>query len=310
MSRSKSTTTSVEASDLRRALNLGPTSTQWLLDAGITSLAQVRALGVSGVFEKLLQKGLSPSLNLAYALEGALQNCHWQKLSAATRGQLILAIDAVRQRNKQESDLPPAEHAMQPSHATRCSWCGSDSLYVHYHDTEWGVPLHDEHGQFEQLILEGAQAGLSWITILRKREGYRAAFHQFNPERVARMTEADVSQLLQNPGIVRHRGKIEAAISNAQAWLNLREKHDSVDAWLWQFVDGTPQQNHWQNISHVPASTAISDKLSRELKRNGFRFVGSTTCYAFMQAVGMVNDHFTDCFRHAELQAKRDHKKQ
>lgn len=192
----------------------------------------------------------------------------------------------------------------------RCAWLGSwagaaDPLYRHYHDQEWGVPSHDEHHLFEMLILEGAQAGLSWITILKKREAYREAFHNFDPEIVAAFGEQDVERLLTNPGIVRNRAKINAAIGNARAWLSLRDTHGDVVAWLWQRVGGAPLQNAWQSMAEVPASTAASDALSKELKKHGFRFVGTTICYAFMQAVGMVNDHTTDCYRHGEILALR-----
>ena len=180
---------------------------------------------------------------------------------------------------------------------TRCGWVTADPLYLDYHDFEWGVPVRDEHRLFEYLTLEGAQAGLSWLTILRKREGYRRAFAAFDPERVARFSDADVERLLTDPGIVRHRGKIEATVSNARAWLALRERRGDPVEWLWSIKGGEPRQNHWTSLSQVPASTPESDRLSLELKRAGFRFVGSTTCYAFMQATGMVNDHLEGCFR-------------
>lgn len=183
----------------------------------------------------------------------------------------------------------------------RCVWCGNDPLYQAYHDREWGVPLHDDRRLFEFLILEGAQAGLSWLTILRKRENYRAAFHGFDIARVARYGEADTARLLADPGIVRNRLKINAAIRNARGVLDIQETHGSLDAFLWRYVDGTPRQNAWRRLKEVPARTHTSDLLSRDLKRLGFAFVGSTICYSLMQAVGMVNDHTTDCFRHREL---------
>jgi len=185
---------------------------------------------------------------------------------------------------------------------TRCAWTGADPLYRDYHDQEWGVAVHDDRLLFEFLILEGAQAGLSWITILRKRESYRAAFSGFDPELVARFDEQKVAELLANPGIVRNRLKVASTISNARAFLKIQEEFGSFDAYLWRFVDGRPIQNSWRSIREVPASTAVSDSLSRDLKKRGFRFVGSTICYAMMQAVGMVNDHTTDCFRWKELQ--------
>ena len=189
---------------------------------------------------------------------------------------------------------------------TRCAWPGSDPLYLAYHDEEWGVPVHDDPLLFEFLILEGAQAGLSWITILRKRPAYRAAFAGFDPEAVARFDEAKVAELLANPGIVRNRLKVAAAITNARAFLAVQEEFGSFDAYMWRFVDGRPIRNAWKSIREIPASTPVSDAMSRDLKRRGFRFVGSTICYAHMQAVGMVNDHTVDCFRWAELRGVGD----
>ncbi len=184
---------------------------------------------------------------------------------------------------------------------TRCAWAGADPIYQAYHDEEWGVPVHDDRLLFEFLTLEGAQAGLSWITILRKRESYRAAFAGFDPEIVARFDEARVAELLGNPGIVRNRLKVTSTITNAQAFLKVQEEFGSFDAYLWRFVDGVPIRNSWQSLKDVPASTAVSDLLSRDLKKRGFRFVGTTICYAHMQATGMVNDHTVDCFRWHEL---------
>ena len=186
--------------------------------------------------------------------------------------------------------------------AERCAWCGADPLYVAYHDDEWGVPVHDDRHLFEMLVLEGAQAGLSWLTILRKRESYRKAFHGFDIEAVARYTESDVARLLADPGIVRNRLKVASAIRNARCVLDLQDKHGSLGAFLWRYVDGGLMQNTWRSLAEIPNSTAQSDRMSRDLKRLGFNFVGSTICYAFMQSVGMVNDHVVDCFRHAEMQ--------
>ena len=183
----------------------------------------------------------------------------------------------------------------------RCAWPGSDPLYVAYHDREWGVPVHDDRLLFEFLTLEGAQAGLSWITILRKRESYREAFAGFDPLAVARFDRANVARLLADEGIVRNRLKIESAITNARAFLKVREEFGSFDAYQWSFVDGAPIRNAWKRIRDIPASTPVSDAMSRDLKKRGFRFVGSTICYAHMQAVGMVNDHTVDCFRWREL---------
>ncbi|HTX98765.1 MAG TPA: DNA-3-methyladenine glycosylase I [Bacteroidota bacterium] len=187
----------------------------------------------------------------------------------------------------------------------RCSWCGDDPLYQSYHDREWGVPLHDDHRLFEMLILEGAQAGLSWITILRKREAYRAAFDDFDPAKIARYRQARIEKLLRNPGIVRNRLKIEGAIKNAKAYLKILEEVGGFDAFLWQFVEGKPITSMRKSIKEVPASTPESDAMSKALKKRGFTFVGSTICYAFMQAVGMVNDHTTDCFRYKECARSR-----
>lgn len=183
----------------------------------------------------------------------------------------------------------------------RCPWCGTDPLYVRYHDDEWGVPLHDDRRLFELLILEGAQAGLNWLTILRKREGYRRAFDGFDPERIARYDDRDIARLLADPGIVRNRLKIAAAVRNAQGFLAIQEQHGGFGAFLWRYVDSVPKQNGWRSLAEVPARTPEAEAMSRDLKRLGFGFVGPTICYAFMQATGMVNDHITDCFRHPEL---------
>jgi DNA-3-methyladenine glycosylase I len=183
----------------------------------------------------------------------------------------------------------------------RCPWAKNE-LYVKYHDREWGVPIHDDRMLFEFLILEGAQAGLSWETILKKRDNYREAFDRFDPELVGRYGRKKVNQLLANPGIIRNRLKIESAIQNAQRFMAVQDEFGSFDKYLWQFVDGRTQQNAWKVLSKVPAKTPISDALSKDLRRREFKFVGSTICYAFMQAIGMVNDHLVECFRHVELQ--------
>ncbi|NMC14409.1 MAG: DNA-3-methyladenine glycosylase I [Chloroflexi bacterium] len=184
---------------------------------------------------------------------------------------------------------------------TRCAWAGTEPFYIAYHDEEWGVPVHDDQILFEFLILEGAQAGLSWATILRKRDNYRAAFDRFEPQLVARYDAGKVAELLENPGIIRNRLKIKAAIQNAQAILKIQKEFGSFDRYIWQFVDGVPIQNRWKTVHEIPSSTPVSDAMSKALKKRGFTFVGTTICYAFMQAVGMVNDHTVDCFRHAEL---------
>jgi len=183
----------------------------------------------------------------------------------------------------------------------RCPWAGSDPLYLDYHDTQWGVPLHDDRGLFEFLILEGAQAGLSWITVLKKRENYRVAFEGFDPEKVARYNDDSIRRLLENDGLIRNRLKITAAVDNARAFLNVQQAFGSFDAYIWQFVDGTPVRNQWKSMQQVPAQTATSKLMSKELKQKGFKFVGPVICYAFMQAVGMVNDHLVDCYRHSEI---------
>lgn len=181
---------------------------------------------------------------------------------------------------------------------TRCPWCGDDPLYVAYHDREWGVPVHDDRTLFEMLTLEGAQAGLSWITVLRKRENYRQAMDGLDPETVARYGQDRIEALMQDAGIIRHRGKLASTVTNARAFLAIQDAHGSFDAYLWNFVDGRPVENHFRSMAQVPASTPLSDRISKDLKKHGFKFVGSTICYAYMQAVGLVNDHLVGCFRH------------
>ena len=183
----------------------------------------------------------------------------------------------------------------------RCPWCGDDPLYVAYHDQEWGVPCHDERSLFEFLILEGTQAGLSWITILRKRENYRRAYHGFDAQKIARYGEKDVARLLADAGIVRNRLKVAASIDNARATLELYEQGGSLDQLLWSFVDGRPRINRWKKMSDIPPITPQAEAMSKELKRRGFRFIGPTVMYAHMQATGMVNDHLVTCPRHTEV---------
>ena len=183
----------------------------------------------------------------------------------------------------------------------RCEWCGIDPIYIAYHDKEWGVPVYDDRKLFEMLILEGAQAGLNWLTILKKRDNYRQAFHRFDPARVARYEDKDIARLMQDQGIVRNRLKIEAAVSNARGYLQILNQFGSFSDYLWAFVDHTPIINHRATLADIPGRTAISEKMSKDLKQRGFNFVGPTICYAFMQAVGMVNDHTTDCFRYRQL---------
>jgi len=183
----------------------------------------------------------------------------------------------------------------------RCEWGGSDPLYIAYHDEEWGVPAHDDRHLFEMLLLEGAQAGLSWLTILKKRENYRKAFHAFDPKKIAAYSQRDIQRLLNDPGIVRNRLKIESAIKNARGMLKIVQEFGSFSSFLWRYVNNSPRQNAWSSLSEIPARTEQSDMMSSDLKKRGFSFIGSTICYAFMQSVGMVNDHIVGCFRYAEV---------
>ena len=189
-----------------------------------------------------------------------------------------------------------------PKEKTRCAWCGTDPLYVAYHDEEWGVPVHDDRKLFEFLVLEGAQAGLSWITILRKREGYRKAFADFDPVKVARFDAKRIERLLENPGIVRNRLKVESSVSNARAFLVTQKEFGSFDAYIWGFLPkGRPTQNRWASLRELPAKTEVAETISKDMKKRGFRFVGPTIIYAHMQATGMVNDHVVGCFRHRHV---------
>jgi len=183
----------------------------------------------------------------------------------------------------------------------RCWWSGDDQLYQQYHDCEWGVPVHDDRLLFEFLCLEGAQAGLSWITILRKRENYRRVFDQFDAHKIARYDETKIASLLADPGIVRNKLKVNGFVKNARAYLDMLDHDETLDNYLWAYVDGVALQNNRNSMAEIPANTPVSDAMSKDLKKRGFTFVGSTICYAFMQAAGLVNDHVTDCFRHAEL---------
>lgn len=186
----------------------------------------------------------------------------------------------------------------------RCEWSGDDPLYVHYHDTEWGVPCYDDNRWFEMLILEGVQAGLSWITVLRKRENYLAAYDNFDVQKVARYDEAKLAEQLQNPGIIRNRLKVNAAVKNAQAFIRVQEEFGSFNDYIWQFTNGKPIVNTFKTLSDIPAETDESRAMSKDLKKRGFTFVGATICYALMQSCGMVNDHVVDCFRYEEVGAK------
>lgn len=187
----------------------------------------------------------------------------------------------------------------------RCEWCLSNPNYIIYHDKEWGVPVHDDKKLFEFLVLEGAQAGLSWLTILKRREGYRKAFCRFDPKKVAKLGEKDIQRLMKDSGIIRHEGKIRATIGNAKAFLTIQKEFGSFDAYSWRFVNGTPIINRWTSLKQIPATTTESDTFSKDLKKRGFKFVGSTIIYAHMQAVGMVNDHLFKCFRHRDCTKKR-----
>ena len=186
----------------------------------------------------------------------------------------------------------------------RCAWCGDDPLYIDYHDREWGVPLHDERRLFEMLCLEGAQAGLSWITILKKREGYRKAFDNFEKEKIVLYSDADIERLRADSNIVRNKLKIHSVIQNAKSVLRLYEEGKTLDTYLWDYVDGVPIQNHWKNMSELPATTPLSEEMSKDLKKRGFKFIGPTICYALMQSIGMVNDHVVDCCRHEEVKKR------
>lgn len=183
----------------------------------------------------------------------------------------------------------------------RCGWAGDTQIYVDYHDNEWGRPVHDDDKLFEMLILETMQAGLSWITVLKKREAYRAAFDEFDPRKIALYDDEKIEELMKNEGIIRNRLKILSAINNAKVFLEIQDKHSSFDQLLWRYVNHTPIVGHWENMEDLPATTPLSDQISKDFKKLGFKFVGSTTIYAFMQAVGMVNDHLTDCFVYAEM---------
>jgi DNA-3-methyladenine glycosylase I len=184
---------------------------------------------------------------------------------------------------------------------TRCGWPTSDQIYIDYHDREWGVPVHDDRLLFEFLILEGAQAGLSWSTILKKRENYRKAFDNFDAENISRYTKSKIEKLLINEGIIRNRLKIEAAVQNAKAFIKVKEEFGSFNNYIWRFIDGKPKINSWKSLKEIPVKTIASEEMSKDLVQRGFKFVGSTICYAFMQAVGMVNDHIVDCFRYNEI---------
>ena len=261
--------------------NLGPASIQWLTAIGVRNRRDLKLLGSIDAYRLLKSQGYNASLNLVYAIEGALRDCDWKHLPAKLKATLKAHV----------------ADAKKP----RCAWPSNDPLMLRYHDQEWGVPVHDDRKHFEFLILEGAQAGLSWRTVLHKREGYRKAFANFDPRRVARFDARRVKTLMLNAGIIRNRLKIESAITNAQAFLAIQKEFGSFDRYVWRFVGGRPIVNRWKTLRELPVSTPESDALSADLKKRGFRFVGSTIIYAHMQATGMVNDHPVDCYRHREL---------
>jgi DNA-3-methyladenine glycosylase I len=266
---------------LDQLLNLGPTSTRWLNAIGVHNRRDLEQLGAVDAYAMLKANGYKASLNLVYAIEGALTGRDWNRLPAKRKAQLKAA----------------AAEAVKP----RCAWPANDPLMRRYHDEEWGVPVHDDRLHFEFLILEGAQAGLSWRTVLYKRAAYRAAFANFDPRRVARFDARKVKTLLNNAGIIRNRLKIESTISNARAFLAVQKEFGSFDRYVWQFVGGRPIVNRWTTLRQIPARTTESDALSADLKKRGFRFVGSTIIYAHMQATGLVNDHLVHCYRHRAL---------
>ncbi len=273
---------SIKLTDLT---NLGPISAGWLSAVGVHTLDDLAVLGGVEAYRILKGHGYPATLNLVYAIEGALRQRDWRDLPLALKRELRAAVADVAK--------------------PRCAWSQASALYRRYHDAEWGVPVHDDRKHFEFLILEGAQAGLSWITILKKREAYRKAFARFDTRRVARFGARDVKRLLKDSGIVRNRLKIEAAIGNARAFLAVQKEFGSFDAYVWRFVGGRPIVNRFALLKDLPATAAESDALSKDLKTRGFGFVGSTIIYAHMQAVGMVNDHLLSCFRFRELKNKR-----
>jgi DNA-3-methyladenine glycosylase I len=275
----------IRTGTLTELRNLGPASTRWLNAIGVRTRRDLEKLGAVGAYAILKANGYRASLNLVYAIEGALRGCDWKRLPAKRKAQLKAA----------------AADAVKP----RCAWPANDPHMLRYHDQEWGVPVRDDRKHFEFLILEGAQAGLSWRTVLHKRAAYRAAFAGFDPRRVARFDARQVKTLLKNDGIIRNRLKIESAISNARAFLAVQKEFGSFDRYVWQFVGGRPIVNRWTTLRQLPARTPESDALSADLRKRGFRFVGSTIVYAHMQATGLVNDHLAHCYRYRALAKPR-----
>ncbi len=211
-------------------------------------------------------------------------------------------MKAVKEKKR---NATPGMEALLNSNKTRCQWTGSDPLYISYHDQEWGVPVYDDRILFELLVLEGAQAGLSWITVLKKRESYRKAFDNFDPSKISEYDRSRIDHLLSMKSLIRNRKKIESAIRNASAFIDIQKKYGSFSNFFWRYTDGAPIQNRWETITEVPASTSLSEKISRDMKKNGFSFVGPTIIYSMMQATGMVNDHLVSCFRHSECQHEK-----
>jgi DNA-3-methyladenine glycosylase I len=265
--------------------NLGPQSSRWLNAIGVRTRRDLEKLGSIDAYRLLKAQGYPASLNLVYAIEGALRGMEWNRLPP----KLVKELKA------------HAANAIKP----RCAWPGGDLLMRRYHDEEWGVPVHDDRKHFEFLVLEGAQAGLSWRTVLYKRDAYRKAFANFEPRKVARFDARTVKALLKNAGIIRNRLKIESTITNARAFLAVQKEFGSFDKYVWRFVGGKPIVNRWTSMKEIPARTKESDALSADLKKRRFRFVGTTIIYAHMQAVGMVNDHTVDCFCYRALKSKR-----
>jgi DNA-3-methyladenine glycosylase I len=308
-------------SQLAALPNLGPTTEKWLNAIGVYTRRDLAQLGPVNAYCMLKGHGFNVSLNLVYAIHATLNDTDWRRLPTRVRNDLKAAVAHATKPQPRHpgraalASIPGGSRgplcrdaqlvASIPSAKPRCAWCGTDPLYVRYHDEEWGVPVHDDRKHFEFLILEGAQAGLSWITILRKRENYREAFEGFDPARVARFGKREVARLMKNPGIVRNRLKIEGAAKNARAFLAVQDEFGGFDRYVWRFVGGRPIQNRWTHMNELPARTPESDALSKDLKKRGFTFVGSTIIYAHMQAVGMVNDHVVDCYRYKRLGGRR-----
>ncbi len=273
---------------IARLPNLGPVTERWLSAIGVHTRRDLEALGAIEAYRLLKGHGYRVSLNLVYAIEGMLRDTRWDRLPAQVKAQLKAAVaDAGR---------------------PRCDWPTGSTLMLRYHDEEWGVPVHDDRKHFEFLMLEGAQAGLSWLTILKKRENYREAFAGFDARKVARFDKRNIRALLADPGIVRNRLKVESAVTNARAFLAVQKEFGSFDRYVWRFVGGKPIVNRWASLKQLPALTKESDALSADLKRRGFRFVGSTIIYAHMQATGLVNDHLVHCYRYREINTRHRRK--